>query len=302
MPIWDTFSKRLARSRKQGKDDVFQYDDLPKQFRAQVIHIWNDALRSYDWWREIYRVMIREKGVFRLVDADTTPQQQCYQFFMSAQTEEALDLIEISFRVVDNVVREMATYIRESHGLCDPDAAICELNGRFREHAIGYEYAGGEIVRVDSQLLHVEAVKPAIQLLHGAGKAFAGPLQEFLAAHTKYRKGEYKEAIADALKAFESTLKAICTSRDWTYDPHKDTASKLLQIVFDKGLVPTWLQSQFTSLKSLLEAGVPTVRNKVAGHGQGPDPIALPDHFAGFVMNLTGSNIVFLIKCDEALP
>jgi hypothetical protein len=141
-----------------------------------------------------------------------------------------------------------------------------------------------------------------LHLLQEGGKHFSGPLEEFLAAHSRYRRGEYKEATADALKAFESTLKSICTVRRWAYDPQKDTASKLLQIVFDNKLVPSWVQSQFTSLKSVLEAGVPTVRNKTSGHGQGPTPTALPVHFAEFVMHLTASNIVFLIKCHQAMP
>ena len=138
-------------------------------------------------------------------------------------------------------------------------------------------------------------------MLHHGGKKFAGPLQEFLAAHARFRKGEYKEATADALKAFESTLKAICVSKNWAYDPHKDTAIKLLQVVFDNGLVPPWLQNQFTALKSVLEAGVPTVRNKTSGHGQGPVPSALPAHFAAFVMHLTASNLVFLIECHREM-
>jgi hypothetical protein len=317
MAIWDLFSKRAARARKQGQEDVFQYENLPQQFRAQVIHIWNDSLghfrddrRSFgptipspsnDLWIGIFRVLTREKGTFRLGEGGSNPQEQCYEFIMNAPTEEALDIIEVSFGMVDTVVRGMEQYVRQRYGLCDPDDAIKELNGRFREHAIGYEFAGGEIVRVDSQFLHAEAVKPALQLLHGAGKKFAGPLQEFLAAHARYRKGDFKEATADALKAFESTLKAICVARGWTYDPHKDTASKLLQIVFDNGLVPAWLQSQFTALKSVLEAGVPTVRNKTSGHGQGPVPAALPAHFAAFVLHLTASNIVFLIDCHREM-
>ena len=307
MSIIDLFSKRAARARKQGKEDVFQYDVLPLPFRGQVVHIWKDALGDdchppgYDWWRAIFDAMTREKGTFRLTGSNTNPQMQCYEFVMNAPTEEALDIIEISFGIVDGFIRRMDGFGRQRFGLCEPDAAIDELNGRLREHAIGYQFAGGKIFRVDSQVLHAEAVKPAIRLMTGAGKEFAGPLQEFLSAHARYRNGEHKEATSDALKAFESTLKAICTSRRWGYDRHKDTASKLLQIVFEKGLVPSWLQSQFTALRAVLEAGVPTVRNKTSGHGQGPEPTALPAHFAAFVLNLTASNIVFLIECNAAL-
>jgi hypothetical protein len=77
------------------------------------------------------------------------------------------------------------------------DAAIAELNARFQEHGVGYAFEGGEIIRVDSQLLHAEAVKPALILL-GAPE-HAGAQAEFLTAHEHYRHGREKEALAKAL-------------------------------------------------------------------------------------------------------
>ncbi|NJL59598.1 MAG: hypothetical protein HC887_08105 [Desulfobacteraceae bacterium] len=48
---------------------------------------------------------------------------------------------------------------------CTPDDAIDELNSRFKEHGVGYQYESGELIRVDSQFLHAEAVKPTLNLL-----------------------------------------------------------------------------------------------------------------------------------------
>src|ERR1700730_1458779 len=92
------------------------------------------------------------------------------------------------------------------------------------EHRIGYFCEHGVLGRIDSQYLHAEAVQPALGLLNEQGKAFSGPTQKFLAAHDAHRKGKghEKEAIANALKAFESTMKAICDARRWTYDRDKD--------------------------------------------------------------------------------
>jgi hypothetical protein len=317
MAIVDLFSKRERRKQKQGQEDVFQYDFLPDQFRAQVIHLWQDALGNWrdgdrtfgppiahlpnDFWLVLYKTYTREKGVFRLVERDVNPCAQFREFFMSASTEDALDVIELVLRVADGAVRGMAPYERQHWNLADPDAVIEELNGRFREHGIGYEFAGGEIVRVDSKYLHAEAVRPALDLLHGAGNDFAGPLQEFLQAHEHYRKGETKDAITWALKSFESTLKSICTSRSWTFDPQIDSAKKLLEIVFTNNLVPSFLQAHFTALRSVLESGVPTVRNKTSGHGQGPAPTSVPYHLTRYVLHLTASNIVFLIESHKSM-
>jgi hypothetical protein len=316
MAIWDLFSKRENRKRKQGTEDVYQYDELPKAFRVQVIHIWKDALSIWHqpdpcvpaseyapnvWWTEIFNLIIREKGVFRLSERGDNPCGQCFEYLMDAPTTDAIDLIEVTFRVVDGHVRNLIEHYRRDWNVISADDAIEELNGRFREHGIGYEFAGGEIIRVDSKFIHAEAVRPALELLHGTGKGFAGPLQEFLRAHEYHRKGQGKDAITWALKAFESTLKAICSARGWAFDPQKDTAVRLLEIVFAKNLVPAYLQNQFNSLRAVLESGVPTVRNKTSGHGQGPAPTDVPEYLTRYALHLTASNIVFLIESYKSL-
>ena len=69
-------------------------------------------------------------------------------------------------------------------------------------------------------------------------------------------------------KSLESTMKTICDKRRWGYAKN-DTASKLLAVCFDNGLVPPFWVSHFSALRATLEAGVPTGRNKLSGHGQG---------------------------------
>ena len=317
MAIWNLFSKREKRRLKAGQEDVFQYDELPQAFRAQVIHIWRDALSTWHhpghftspleyppnvWWNDIFSIITREKGVFALSQRGDDPCTQCFQYLMESPTADALDLIEVAFSFIDRTIRRLNEYERQHWGLTSPDRAIQELNGRFREHGIGYEFAGGEIIRVDSRYIHAEAVKPALQLLHDAGRGFAGPLDEFMEAHKHHRKGENKDAIVWACKAYESTLKAICTARRWPFDSQKDTASKLIEIVFNHGLIPLWIQGQFTALRSVMDSGINTVRNKTSGHGQGPAPLEVPEHLVQYALNLTAANIVLLIQAHQATP
>lgn len=148
-------------------------------------------------------------------DAYVSDDQRCQSFLLNAyNSDDVLDIIELSFRVIDRVLRNSGyDYRMASKVDQDPDDAIAELNQRFREHGIGYQFEGGVLVRVDSQFVHDQAVKPALALLHEAG--FQGPSEEFIAAFDKHRKGDSKGAIADALKAFESTMKAICDARKW---------------------------------------------------------------------------------------
>jgi acetylglutamate kinase len=180
-----------------------------------------------------------------------------------------------------------------------PDGAISDLNDRFREHGVGYQFEGGEIVRVDSQYVHAEAVKPAISLLNTAG--FEGASEEFFNAHEHYRKHQYADAIADALKAFESTMKAICDENGWVYNKGKDTAKDLIKVMLDNELVPRYMENHLAGLRNTLGAGLPTVRNKLGGHGQGKEPRKVPDYFAGYALHLAATNIVFLVEAHQAL-
>ena len=52
-----------------------------------------------------------------------------------------------------------------------PDAAIDLLNQRFREHSLWYQYESGQIVKVDSQDIHSEVVKPAKELPNNTQQA-----------------------------------------------------------------------------------------------------------------------------------
>jgi len=179
--------------------------------------------------------------------------------------------------------------------------AVEILNRRFREHDLGYEYVAkpspGTIIRIDSQFVHAEMIEPAIASLYSAG--FDGPLDEFMAAHKSYRHGDNKAAMNEALKAFESTMKAICDAKGWQYPDHA-TAQPLIAALFLNGLLPSDLQSYFGGIRSVLESGVPTARNRRSAHGQGAEVTNVPDHLAAFTLHLTASNIVFLMESYRA--
>ncbi|RLC17483.1 MAG: hypothetical protein DRH93_17590 [Deltaproteobacteria bacterium] len=179
------------------------------------------------------------------------------------------------------------------------DQVIEELNARFLESGVGYQYVEGEIIRVDSQFIHSEVVKPALKLL--AQKKYLGAQQEFLKAHEHYRQKNYKEALNESLKAFESTMKAICDKKGWQYDRGRATAKNLIDVCFDKNLIPLFWQQQMGSLRSLLESGVPTGRNKLGGHGQGATPTHVPQHIVAFVLHMSASCIVFLVEAEKNL-
>ena len=65
-----------------------------------------------------------------------------------------------------------------------PDEAINQLNHRFREHGVGYQYKSGKIIKVDSEFTHSEVVKPAMSFL--SDPIYKGANEEFLNAHEHY--------------------------------------------------------------------------------------------------------------------
>jgi hypothetical protein len=179
-----------------------------------------------------------------------------------------------------------------------------ELSCRYIEKSgISYDYTTYVRTKLkpaeDSQFLHAEVIKPALALLHD--KRYQGANDEFLKAREHYRKGEVKECLANCLKALESTLKAICKIRGWAFQP-TDTAKALFDTCFKNDLVPAFFQSHYAALKSTLESGVPTVRNKLGGHGQGPQVVTVPPHYAAYALHMTGSAIQFLIEAEKSLP
>ena len=104
----------------------------------------------------------------------------------------------------------------------------------------------------------------------------------------------------ECLKAFESCIKAICDKRGWSYGD-KDSLKNLIDIVFGEKLIPAFMQSYFSGLRSTLESGASTLRNRRSGHGQGSTIITVPEYMAAYALHLTASNILFLAKANEEM-
>jgi hypothetical protein len=302
---YEIFSKRQKLGR--GEPDVFQYESIPSALRVQVIHIWGDTLghsdprytnRSEQIYELIHNHLCREYGCFQLGnDPYQTTENKLRLFLGRCSTGEALDVIELSFRCITNLSSDPNERYALNSAMT-AEVAIAELNERFREHGVGYQFESGIIVRVDSHFLHSQAVKPALQLL--ASKHYAGANQEFLKAFGHYRKGDAKECLNECLKAFESTMKAICTKRKWAFNS-TDTAKTLIDVCVREGLFPAAILSHITGFRSALESGIPTVRNRMSAHGQGSAIVDVPLYYASYMLHLTATTIQLLAEAEMAL-
>ncbi|MGF6947512.1 hypothetical protein QF028_000005 [Neobacillus sp. B4I6] len=295
MGIIDIFSKRNNNNKKS----IFKYDVIPQPLRVQVAHIWRDAMGQYDsgryyynsssssndTWDYIHKSLCKEYGLTSLSEMGRNSIENCFAFLQQEKSvERVLDIIELTFKIIDTEIR------RERRNWADkgitqyPDDAINELNKRFQEHGIGYQYLNGKIVRVDSDYIYREAVEPAVDLMFGEGFKVAS--EEFMNAHEHFKKGRDKEAIVEAGKAFESVLKSICSKMNIKLTG-KETANPLIKLLIKNQVIPEYLEN------SLM--GQPVLRNKHA-HGQGEKTVPLPRFTVAYGLHLCATNIVFLIE------
>ena len=308
--IFELFSKR---QKKLNGDipDIYTYDNIPNTLRVQIVHIWHDVLgngndySSYhkkvkSAYKFIVNVLCREYGLFSLPSSNGYGKRmyldELTNFFLNEKdTDKVIDIIELSFKIVNHFTKEY-DYLHRNNREKIIDNAINELNNRFKEHGIGFQFVENEIIKMDSELLHTETVKPALKLLNQ--KNYQGAQEEFLSAYEHYRHGKNKEALNDCLKAFESTMKSICDRHKWTYH-NTPTAKHLIQICFDNELIPSYWQTQITSLRSMLESSIPTGRNKLSGHGQGTETTTIPDYLVSYMLHMTASTLVFLTTAEK---
>ena len=318
---------------QENISDIYQYDKFPKAFRVQVFHILTDVFYSpedlevknlrggvrvitdskdptlflrniNEEMSKICKKFSREKGRLSIKSATNQVKtlngyQAILEFIVSEQdTDDFLTILEMVFNVIENKASEFSFGKRED-AYDIAQEAIDELNRRFYEHNVGYQYQNGQIVKVDSELIHTEAVKPALHLL--SNPEYKGAEKEFLKAHEYYRNNDYSAAMMECLKAYESTLKIILEKNDKEYSPNA-TADELTGKVMQLELMPEFWKQHFKSLKNTLTAGVPTARNKLAGHGAGNESREIPEYLISYVLHMTASAIVFLVKAEESLP
>ena len=309
MALPNIFSRR--KRQQTGGADVYKYDEMPQRARVQFVQTAQQAIgpyqegsfdvspgvRIYKTLRDMTR---KEQATFHLpptgapyIEAD----REFFDWFLNVKDiDSVLDGIEITCRAIKILVGENQ-YDFSEYAELNAEAAIEEINARFLEEGFGYQFKSGQIIRVDSSVIHRDVVLPVLTLLHHA--KFAAAEREFLNAHAAYRAREYETCLIECAKAFESVLKVIGGERGWDIQP-TDPAKKLLDAAYRAEFIPPLLQAEFTALRSLLESAVPVVRNRLAGHGAGVTPRIVPQHFASLQLNQTAAMILFLADHNEA--
>lgn len=290
--------KELYKERVAQPAEGYLYE-VPSKVRNQIIMM---LAREFDDIGSDYTKRFFEDVWWRLSErlGTTLPGLDDKNFMTGvmaaignrASTEVVLSAVEL-------VCRRSQGYLDRPPGDPKSNKIIEQVNDYLRRGATGFAYepTAGEIVRLESQHLHDEVIRPAFLLLQA--KDLAGADEEFRKAHEHLRAGRTKEATNEALKTVESVMKTLCQRRNLDYSSVRG-AKDLTKILIDNGVVSAQLDSYLSGLKAVLESGLPSLRNKRAGHGQGPEVVEMATHEAGFAVHLAGATVLFLVQAEES--
>jgi hypothetical protein len=290
----DTYSRRKRLSR--GDADPLQCGYVPEKLLIQVLHIVDALLAAFtdhfhskktQFYNGVRDQMRTELGVFRLAQGNYSHEEVMAWIVNSADTDAVVDCVEC-------ICRQMLYFDRNYSAIRGrAQARIDEINGRFLEAGSGFQFESGRIIEATSKYLHADVVVPALQLL--SHSKYDAANSEFLAAHQAFREQDYEQCLVECCKSFESVIKVIGSERHWGL-PSDAQAKTLVKAVFENQLVPSLLESEFTGIRTVLESGVNTIRNKSGGHGAGIEKRVVPRHLAAFQLHQTAAAITLLAE------
>lgn len=237
--MYKLFSQR-KREAVGDIPDIYEYNSFPEAFRNQFFHIVSDVLdkanngtdygygRRINFWELTCDLYAREKGMKSIsVEFGSENTSYAYESYVdTCNNEDFLDLLDFT---VGYIFGHPLT--KRYAGDDAVENAISELNYRFQQHSLGYEFISGALITKTDEHIHTNIVKPALVLLHKI--EFRGSEDEFILAWKHYKDKNYKDAILNAGKAFESVMKTICKYMKYPFNEQSDDAKKLIQILRD---------------------------------------------------------------------
>jgi hypothetical protein len=304
--------KNLYSKRNALVNDKLDYS-LSDGLKIQIIHIWNDYFNELygfnpdlagEALKNIIKILCREHKLKSILEdgyllRHSDLDRLEYHFENNKETDKCLDVIEITFSYMETA----DDYLEKNHygylgRVYKNEQAIKDLNERFLENNVGFEYTNGIIIKIDNKLLHKEITSTTLHFI--SGELFNNVNEEYLKAHKHHLHGDEEECLTKCSCALESTMKIICRQNKWQFEENFP-ASKLIEVCQKNGLFPAYLLTHYSSFVAAIKSGVPTIRNKNGSHGKGDNPLNVPKHWGAYMLYLTGTTITFLISCHNEL-
>lgn len=199
--------------------------------------------------------------------------------YKKTHSEYEEHMVNRDLRGVDDIIESKEYFIKS-------------LNETFEHNNLGYQVINGIIANKKSDFLHSEVISKPLTLL--INEEFNGPLEEFKKAVTSFTHKDYEKTVIEACKAFESTMKAVLDKLNVAYDHDKPTASGLISLLKENSIFDSFQDDNLNKLTGVL-MGLPTIRNRKSGHGDGMDEKLVERSYASLALNLAGSYIVFIL-------
>lgn len=262
----DRVRERLVQLAQQHDIEVTSTDITGRFVNSDALAETEDVLK---------RVYGDPRLKVKLQDGTQRPAKDLADFMRNSYPSRVLDAVEVFYSFLDE--ERAVTFQRE-------------LNEVLSGEECPWRMADGMLFQVASDFLAVEVVERAAALLRT--NRFHGALAELQEARNHLAAGQHKATITEAAKSVESTLKTIL-------DRDEGSARDLLEALRAKSFFADVPEPVAAAMTGSVLLALPTLRNKLAAHGQGSAVVEPARHYAEFALHLAASTIQFL-ACKHA--
>lgn len=208
------------------------------------------------------------------------------------QANEIVDALNAMFRV-EGLPYEMTNLVTHEEPVEDTPTAF-DRHDRVEPSFIGtiriVTDAYPQVIRLDEQVPHSEAIQPALTAL--SAPHFKQANDEFRKALRHYRDDEFADCLTACGSALESTLKVICERNEWSFDANA-TLQPLIDTVVGKCELTPFFKTSLGVVGQL--------RNQWGdAHGRGSDAQPVPRHIAQYGLTSSAAAIILLVTVTKA--
>lgn len=160
------------------------------------------------------------------------------------------------------------------------------INGVLELHGCPWRLSDGEFFKLDADFMGARLAATAHESL--AANRFAGAAHEYAKARQHLGSGETMDAVFYAGKSFESVLKVL------TGLEHAN-ADRLIKELLAQGYVDDLPDGARASFGEQVLKTLPSLRNRLGGHGQGATIVEIPQAYGELAVQLAAAFHNFLV-------
>lgn len=308
--ILDVFSRRHSPKR-QG----YKPDEASETFRNRILLLYREFLSGHwrsrhrapgdytqEFWEDMARRLQHLHGKPKLSEARTrSAAEDTLNFVFTCEPAHFFDFLELTFKV-DCIWRfdqnELVDAVNEVFRVEDAPYQLTPLvteelkrEGKYGGGTYIETVALPKVIRVEDEVVHSEAVAPALSAL--SAPHFKAANLEFRGALDEYRRGHFGDCLTKCCSSFESVMKSLCKRNNWPVDEKRDTAASLLKVVLSNSKLDSFFEQPLMLIA--------TMRNRLSSsHGGGSAPRSVERHIAQYALTSTAAAILLLAhELDE---